>query len=147
MQAGNYSREEAMTNFDIFGKSERRSFLKQFPLILAGGSMLLKAAPDGGDVIVETATGKVRGTDIGGIKVFKRIPDGASTAGKNRFMPPVKPAAWTGVRDALAFGPSSPQLRPVGTGGVAAAGLPDQNEDCLVLNVFTESLRSKRPVM
>src|SRR6185369_12799508 len=68
--------------------------------------------------------------------------------GKNRFMPPVKPAAWTGTRDALAFGPTAPQGG--NNSGTTAAGSPaQQSEDCLVLNVFTPGLNDgrKRPVM
>ena len=99
-------------------------------------------------------TGAIRGIDAAGIKVFKGIPYGASTAGKNRFMPPAEPAKWTGVRDALAYGPSAPQREP-GVGrnasplAVAAAGLPAEGEDCLVLNVWTPAVDDgrKRPVM
>src|SRR5207245_10378175 len=32
-----------------------------------------------------------------------------STGGKNRFMPPKKPASWTGARDCFAYGQISPQ--------------------------------------
>jgi para-nitrobenzyl esterase len=98
--------------------------------------------------IADTSAGKVRGTAIDGMKVFKGIPYGAPTSGKNRFMPPVKPAPWTGTRDALAFGPTAPQTAD--NSGTTAAGSPaQQNEDCLVLNVFTPGLNDgrKRAVM
>src|SRR5262249_40679494 len=58
----------------------------------------------GAEVIVETAAGKIRGTNVDGIKVFKGVPYGGSTAGKNRFMPPAKPKPWAGVRDCLEWG-------------------------------------------
>ena len=75
------------------------------------------------------------------ISTFKGIPYGASTAGKNRFMPAVKMPAWPGTRDATTFGPTAPQATlPEG---------PAAGEDCLVLNVFTPGVGDgqKRPVM
>ncbi len=106
---------------------------------------------------VEAATthGKLRGVEAAnGIRTFKGIPYGASTAGQNRFMPPVEPAKWSGVRDALEFGPSAPQREPGAPRrsselAVAAANLPREGEDCLVLNVWTPAVADggKRPVM
>jgi para-nitrobenzyl esterase len=101
------------------------------------------SAADGAGVVAPTASGRIRGTLNAGINVFKGIPYGGPTNGKNRFMPPVKPLAWTGVRDALAYGPTAPQAL-----GRARRGVPPEGEDCLVLNVFTPALGSgKRPVM
>lgn len=122
--------------------SNRRIFFKQASAFLAATRFTLAA--DTTDAIVETSSGKVRGAVVGDIKVFKGIPYGAPTSGRNRFMPPVKPAAWTGTRDALAWGPTAPQ-----TVGATRAGAPPETEDCLVLNVFTPSLdrNAKRPVM
>jgi len=131
----------------------RRSFLWSASVAVLSTASL--RAQDSKSVIAETTFGKVRGIDNQGIKTFKGIPYGASTAGKNRFMPPVDPAKWTGVRDALEFGHSAPQrdpsARPAAGGnlGVAAQGLPAEGEDCLVLNVWTPALNDgrKRPVM
>jgi para-nitrobenzyl esterase len=96
-------------------------------------------------VVAETAYGKIRGTVFEDIKVFKGIPYGQNTAGTNRFMPPLKPAKWSGVHDAIAYGPTAPQT--VGTGG-RRPGSPAEDEDCLVLNVFTPSVSGgKRAVM
>jgi para-nitrobenzyl esterase len=104
-------------------------------------------------VEAETSFGRVRGADADGIKTFKGIPYGASTAGPNRFKAPLDPAKWSGVRDALEFGPSAPQREPGARAAepglsVASAGLPAEAEDCLVLNVWTPALDgAKRPVM
>jgi para-nitrobenzyl esterase len=105
---------------------------------------------------VETTNGFVRGMANTGIKVFRGIPYGADTSGKNRFMPPRKPAAWTGARLSIGYGPISPQTpssyrsdygqlimwdRHVGCGGMG--------EDCLSLNVWTPGVNDngKRAVL
>ena len=124
------------------GNLNRRTFIKQASVLLAATQISAQTA----EAIAETPAGKVRGALAGDIKVFKGIPYGGTTAGRNRFMPPVKPAAWTGIRDALAYGPTAPQTVGNGTG---RAGSPVESEDCLVLNVFTPALSGgkNRPVM
>ena len=126
------------------GLSNRRRFFRQASLLLAGtqsGSLLRASESD--TVIAETSAGKVRGTVVEDVRIFKGILYGGTTAGKNRFLPPAKPVAWSGVRDAFAYGPTAPQI------SANAGALPAQSEDCLVLNVFTPALGggSKRPVM
>jgi para-nitrobenzyl esterase len=126
--------------------------VKHAALLIAGAQAShwtrLAAAAETGNVIAETSAGKVRGIvarDVN-INIFKGVPYGGTTAGKNRFMPPTKPAPWTGTRDALAFGPTAPQA---GGNGAGPAGSPGQSEDCLVLNIFTPALSGgrNRPVM
>ena len=60
-------------------------------------------------VVVETASGKLRGGHCRGALAFKGIPYGGPVSGANRFKPapPVEP--WTGVRDALALGTPAAQ--------------------------------------
>ena len=109
-----------------------------------------------GPVIADTASGQVRGVLSEGIRVFKGIPYGGPTSGKNRFMPPVKPESWSGVRDALEYGPRCAQRSAIGAGVarevVAALVTPDtkaMSEDCLAVNVWTPGVGDggKRPVM
>jgi para-nitrobenzyl esterase len=111
--------------------------------------------------IVETTSGKVRGFAANGIYAFKGIPYAAATAGAQRFMPPTKPAPWTGVRSALALGPSSPQAfnatfigRRGGWNNDEEAFMFDwddgrPSEDCLRVNVWTPGLGAvrRRPVL
>ncbi len=63
-------------------------------------------------VVAQTAFGRIRGVEVRGIKVFKGVPYGASTAGANRFRPAVDPMPWTGIRDALRYGSTAPQSDP-----------------------------------
>ena len=52
----------------------------------------------GGNLLADTTTGKVRGVALeGGVKVFRGIPYGGDTSGNNRFMPPTRVAPWAGV--------------------------------------------------
>jgi len=88
--------------------------------------------------IARTGSGRVRGAVNDGVNVFKGIRYGSDTS-RRRFMPPLPPTPWTDVRDALAYGPASPQ-RDIDE---------PTSEDCLFLNVWTPGLRdrARRPVM
>jgi para-nitrobenzyl esterase len=128
-------------------RSSRRLFVTQTGALLAGlyaGRNVGFAADVRPEfVTATTSAGKVRGTVVEGIRIFKGIPYGGTTAGKNRFMPPTKPTPWTDTRDALAWGASAPQTVPPRVSRQAS-----ESEDCLVLNVFTPALdNKKRPVM
>ena len=110
--------------------------------------------------VAETAAGRVRGFGSRGVQVFLGIPYGASTTGQNRFMPPVKPEPWAGVRNCLSYGHSCPGA---GAGVIendhnARSADEDafllyrtggwyRGEDCLRLNVFTPATNGKRAVM
>ena len=132
----------------MIDKVNRRRFIGQASWLLAGtqAGLLLRVAKaaDADTVVAETASGKVRGTVVEDVRIFKGIPYGGNTAAKNRFMPPTKPASWTGVRDAFSYGPSAPQITATGK---PPAGSTEMSEDCLVLNVWSRGLTGKRPVM
>ena len=98
---------------------------------------------------VKTSLGALRGYVDNGVQIFKGVPYAASTAGGNRFLPPQKRQPWTGVRDAMQWGPRPPQI----FGGEPAEMLPADprealGEDCLVMNIWTPNASSgRRPVM
>ena len=89
--------------------------------------------------VARTTAGRVRGYLDNGICAFRGVRYGATTAGR-RFQPPLPPTPWSEVREAVDYGPASPQQDQ-------AAG--PTSEDCLLLNVWTPGLRDggKRPVM
>jgi para-nitrobenzyl esterase len=115
------------------------------------------------DPVVETASGKVRGFLNDGIYTFRGVRYGASTEGKNRFLPPQKPVPWAGIHDATTYGYSAPQTNPATRGmqlpetemgRILAASdgfrvAPPESEDCLFLSIWTPGLGAarKRPVM
>jgi para-nitrobenzyl esterase len=99
--------------------------------------------------VVQTASGRVRGVVRFGVNQFWGVPYAASTAGPNRFMPPMKPAPWTGVRDCFEVGHRSPQDADGPISEVFALDRQEpMGEDCLNINVFTPGLGAgNRPVM
>ena len=98
---------------------------------------------------VTTASGRIRGVVRDGVSQFWGVPYGAPTAGAHRFMPPVQPAAWTGVRDCFQVGDRSPQDPDGPISEVFALDRREpMSEDCLNLNVFTPATGAgSRPVM
>jgi para-nitrobenzyl esterase len=116
-----------------------------------GGSPLL--ARDS-DAIAATRSGRVAGYIRRGIFTFKGIPYADNCAGPNRFMPPVKPKSWEGVRSSRQYGYVAPQGPRAGWANDEEAFMfawddGVQNEDCLRVNVWTPAIadRKKRPVM
>ncbi|HEX4270444.1 MAG TPA: carboxylesterase family protein [Rhizomicrobium sp.] len=137
------------------GFASRRGFVCRASLITAGAILLpdIGLAQTSGNV-VETAGGRVRGLTIDGIKWFRGIPYGADTGGVNRFMPPQKVAAWSGVRDCTNWGYIAPQhINPNPSDYTRYVRWNNyrggMSEDCLLLNVWTPATgdNSRRAVM
>jgi para-nitrobenzyl esterase len=103
--------------------------------------------------IANTQHGKVRGFILRGIHNFLGVAYGADTAGKNRFMPPQKPAPWPDIKPALWWGNAAPQIMEKRYANITASfvdhwNYDDVSEDCLKLNVWTPALDGqKRPVI
>lgn len=98
----------------------------------------------GEPLVVETDKGKVRGTGAVDGAAFFNIPFAAAPVGALRFAAPEPRPAWTDVRDATMRGPACPQ----GADPLTKIK-PEQDEDCLALNVWTPKLdpTAKTPVM
>ena len=97
--------------------------------------------------VVETKAGKLRGTITEGTYIFRAIP----YATAKRFHMPEPAAPWEGIRDACNYGYVCPVLHKSGV-SQHFAGRPQyypQSEDCLSLNVWTQSIdpSAKRPVL
>ncbi|MEP7210931.1 MAG: carboxylesterase family protein [Alphaproteobacteria bacterium] len=151
---------------DIKGSGTRRTMLKAgvaIAALTAAAGVLAAcdnkaeapatptAPPASAAPVATTTAGKVKGFVEDGVNGFKGVRYGADT-GKNRFGPPAAPEPWTDVKDAVAYGDSTPQ-NPGGDGGGLFKSWrpqpgPGQSEDCLFLNVWTPALDDKkRPVM
>lgn len=100
-----------------------------------------------GPLVVETASGRLRGLEREGVIAFKGIPYAAPPVGPLRWQPPADPEPWAGVRDASDYGKWAPQ-NPSDMDAIMGAEVGEQDEDCLTLNLWTPGLDdAKRPVM
>lgn len=68
---------------------------------------------------------------------YKGIPFAAPPIGDLRWTPPTSPAAWTGVKDATAFGADCAQVYT--ELGLFSSGSYDISEDCLFMNIWAPS--------
>jgi para-nitrobenzyl esterase len=100
------------------------------------------------NTVVKTQSGEVRGSVAGGVHTFKGIPYAAPPFGANRLRPPQPVAPWSGVRDALTFGPKTPQPPYPPEVSAILPELASPGEDCLNLNIWSPDLGPARhPVM
>lgn len=98
--------------------------------------------------VVETGSGKVRGSEASSGIVFQGIPFAAPPIGPRRHRRPEPVVPWHGTLECASFGPACPQLPPSQYLCRPLAPLGQQDEDCLRLNVWTPALDdSARPTM
>lgn len=126
------------------GKAEQKVDVQDEQQLFIGDSI----------AIAQTKYGKVKGYILRGVYTFCGIPYGASTAGENRFMPPKEPEPWEGIRPAVFWGDTAPQItegkyRNSYSTFTDHWNYYDVSEDCLMLNVWTPGLTDgkKRPVL
>ncbi len=100
--------------------------------VLAAGPLVQarEAAPQ-----VRVSAGLLRGAESGDVVAFKGIPYAKPPVGDLRWRAPVPAPAWTGVKDATAFGNACLQP-PQSPTGLYSGGLAPMGEDCLSLNVW-----------
>ena len=120
----------------------KRAFGSLFAMALAA----LATAAASAEPVITAPSGAVRGVTQDGLQVFKGIPYAAPPLGALRWKPPVAPAAWKGVRDALDFGPACYQPKPR-AGSIYASPLKAMSEDCLSLNIWAPEKAKKAPVL
>lgn len=83
---------------------------------------------------VRTAAGSLRGSREAGVAVFRGIPYAEPPVGALRFAAPRAVRGWSGVREAVAYGPPPPQG---GHFGMEALAQEAAGEDWLTVNVWS----------
>ncbi|KAI1287101.1 Cholinesterase [Halotydeus destructor] len=91
--------------------------------------------------IVETNHGKLLGFTIREqnalVKVFLGVPYAAPPVGDLRFMRPVSPPSWKGLRPAVRFNKQCIQFKPNSTFTPWISDVDNMAEDCLYLNIWS----------
>src|SRR5262245_5628780 len=99
-----------------------------------------------GGPVVTIEGGALRGFEDDGALAFLGVPFAADPFGEHRLRAPAPVPAWDGVRDALTYGATAPQLPDLMPGGIPEPVRP--GTDCLTLNLFTPDLGAARlPVL
>ena len=122
-------------------KATFRVFMTLCLLCWLGGAVLASGENLAETGAVKLDRGLIFGETDGKIRIFRGIPYAAPPVGALRWKAPQPPEPWTGIRQAVKFGPSCPQPQE------SASSV--YSEDCLSLNVWTPaaSPQAKLPVM
>jgi len=115
---------------DITGKAVLLLMAILYPALIV--PVFAESIPACTTEIVQSQAGPVCGSRVTSstgkqAKAFLGIPFAESTAGQNRWQPPIAKAAWTQTLSATQFGAICPQ----------SGTTPPQSEDCLSLNIWT----------
>lgn len=108
------------------------------------GAAMAASADDRPEVQIEQ--GRLAGTVVGGLRVFKGIPYALPPVGTRRWRAPEPPARWVGTRDADTFGASCIQP-PYLPSSVYFEPSRPMSEDCLTLNIWAAKDAKKAPVI
>ena len=103
-------------NPKVLSNHSRRSFLTRASSLVStpalfhiGNSARADTIETGKTAVVKTTYGQLRGKGENGVVTFKGIPYTGPADGPNRFQPPTKLLPWTGIRDAVEYGPQAIQ--------------------------------------
>merc|ERR1719228_1999263 len=117
--------------------------LQTFSVFLLTMSCVTFVSADDVYVMTNTSYGTLRGwvDNSPSVPVAKYfgIPFAKAPTGSLRFMPPVSPDKWNGVKDALKFGNECTQAYNPAARFNNGDDPPTFGEDCLFLNVYTSS--------
>ena len=134
----------------------RRAMMATAGAAIVGGRLGFASQASSGGAsapLVATKLGRIQGEHLDGVNRFLGIRYAQSIAGRNRFAAPKPVVAWTGVREAVRFAPSSPQPASEMQTPVSPAFTPPSyvvpGDDCLALNVWAPATpaNARLPVM
>jgi para-nitrobenzyl esterase len=97
----------------------------------AGGRLDAPSQPE-----VRTTAGALRGSGEAGLAVFRGIPFAEPPVGALRFAAPQPARSWSGVRDAVSYGPPPPQAAAFNMAELTRDG----DDDWLTVNVWSPDL-------
>ena len=91
-------------------------------------------SPSGSRPEVRASAGRLRGGWEAGVAVFRGIPFAEAPVGALRFAAPRPARPWSGVREAVSYGPPPPQTTAFGMDALARTAAGD---DWLTINVWS----------